>query len=199
MQDQAANDTQRGALSLATAQSLVDEIGRLNAQVARLKHQVCELEKLAHLDPLVRLPNRRGLFRDLENVIARLNRYGGSAAMIFVDVDGLKQINDRFGHPTGDAALIKIGQILVASVRASDTVARLSGDEFVILLLDVDELGAWNMALRVVEATVASPPSINNHHVPLSIAVGVSTINTKDDPQDIISRADHAMYSIKSG
>ena len=199
MQDKADNDSQRRVLSLTSAQSLVDEIGRLNAQVARLTHQVGELETLAHMDPLVRLPNRRGLFRDLENVIARLNRYGGTAAMIFVDVDRLKQINDRFGHPTGDAVLIKIAEILVASVRASDTVARLSGDEFVVLLLDIDELGAWNMALRLVEATVAFPPNINNHHVPLSVAVGVSTISNGDSPEDIIARADHAMYSIKSG
>jgi diguanylate cyclase (GGDEF)-like protein len=147
---------------------------------------------------LVRLPNRRGLSRDLDNLIARLNRYGGSAAMIFVDLDGLKQINDRYGHPTGDAALIRIAEILVENVRASDTVARLSGDEFIILLLDVDELAAWNMALRVVEATVASSVTINDHQVPLSVAVGVSTIGPGDVPDDVISRADKAMYRIKA-
>lgn len=198
MRDKANNGAKPGAISFSAAQSLVDEIGRLNAQIARLTRQVGELEQLAHMDSLVRLPNRRGLFRDLKNVIARLNRCGGSAAMIFVDVDGLKQINDRCGHPTGDAVLIRIAEILVASVRASDTVARLSGDEFVVLLTDVDELGAWNMALRLVEATVASPPSINNHYVPLSIAVGVSAISKGDEPEDIISRADNAMYRMKT-
>lgn len=198
MNDQRVTDARLGALSLASARSLVDEIDRLKAQVAGLQAQVRELEELAHLDPLVLLPNRRGLLRDLDNVIARLDRYGGSAAMIFVDVDGLKLINDRYGHPAGDAALLKIAHMLVASVRASDTVARLSGDEFLILLLDVDELGAWNMALRVVEATLASPLAIDDHSIPLSIAVGVSTINAGDQPHDVISRADQAMYCIKA-
>lgn len=198
MTDQPADDALPGALSLATAQSLVDEIGRLKEQVVRLEAHVSELENLAHLDPLVRLPNRRGLFRDLENVIARLDRYGGSAAMIFVDIDGLKHINDRFGHPTGDAALVKVAQILTDNVRASDTVARLSGDEFVILLSNIDELGAWNMALRLVEATLASPAEINEYCVPLSIAVGVTVINPDDQPEAVISRADEAMYGIKA-
>jgi diguanylate cyclase (GGDEF)-like protein len=198
MQDPPANDPDMKVLSLAAAQSLVAEIDRLKADVARLESHVSELEQLAHLDPLVRLPNRRGLFRDIENLIGRLNRYGGSAAMIFVDIDGLKQINDRCGHPTGDAALIRIAQILVASVRASDIVGRLSGDEFIILLLDVDELGAWNMALRLVEATVASPLDVDNHIVPLSIAVGVSTIEANDRPEDVIARADQAMYRMKA-
>ncbi|MEO8142123.1 MAG: GGDEF domain-containing protein [Sphingomicrobium sp.] len=198
MQDEPANDPDMKVLSLATAQSLVAEIERLKADVVRLESHVSELEQLAHLDPLVRLPNRRGLFRDLENLIARLNRYGGSAAMIFVDIDGLKQINDRCGHPTGDAALVRIAQILVESVRASDIVGRLSGDEFIILLLDVDELGAWNMALRLVEATVASPLDSDDHFVPLSIAVGVSMIEAHDQPQDVISRADQAMYRMKA-
>ncbi len=198
MKDEPANDARLGGLSFVAAQSLVDEIDGLKAQVVQLEDQVRELEKLAHLDPLVLLPNRRGLFRDFENVIARLNRYAGSAAMIFVDVDGLKLINDRFGHSAGDAALIKIAQMLVEGVRASDTVARLSGDEFIILLLDVDELGAWNTALRVVEATLASPLAIDHHSIPLSIAVGVSMINAGDEPDDVISRADRAMYSIKA-
>jgi diguanylate cyclase (GGDEF)-like protein len=198
MTDQPANDAEPGFLSLATARSLVAEIERLKAQVVQLEDHVGELEKLAHLDPLVRLPNRRGLFRDLEHLVSRINRYGGTAAMIFVDVDGMKQINDRFGHLTGDAALVKIARILVDSVRASDTVGRLSGDEFIILLLNIDELGAWNMALRVVEATLASPLEINNHVVPLSIAVGVTAIKAGDQPHDIISRADKAMYGIKA-
>lgn len=198
MTDQPDNDVRLSVLSLAAAQSLFDEIERLKAQIGQLEAHVCELEKLAHLDPLVGLPNRRGLFRDLENVIARLDRYGGSAAIVFVDVDGLKQINDRFGHPTGDAALIKVAQILVGCVRSSDIVGRLSGDEFIILLSNVDELEAWNMALRAVEATVASPPDVNNFRVPLSIAVGVSTIKAGDRPQDVVSRADQAMYRIKA-
>lgn len=198
MNDIPANDPEwLGPKSLPSV-SLDDEVGRLKAKIVQLEAHVCELELLADTDPLVGLPNRRSIFRDLERLIANLNRHGGHAAIIFVDVDGLKQINDRFGHPIGDAALIKVAQTLVGAVRNSDTVGRLSGDEFIILLADADELGAWNMALRVAEATMAFPLSVNNHQVELSIAVGVSPISVGDQPNDVISRADQAMYKIKT-
>ncbi len=198
MKNKPANDAGRaGSRSLPRA-SLDDEIDRLKAKIIQLEAHVCELDLLAFLDPLVGLPNRRCIFRDLERIIAGLNRHGGPAAIIFVDVDGLKQINDRFGHSVGDAALISIAQTLVGTVRKTDTVARLSGDEFIILLPNVDELGAWNMALRVAESTAASPLRINNQEVALSVAVGVSTIRAEDRPNDVISRADQAMYKIKT-
>ena len=198
MKDRPANDVGTTVVDSSSQAFRDDEIRRLNAKIIQLEAHVCELEQLAHVDPLVGLPNRRSIFKDLERVIARLNRHGGTAAIIFVDVDGLKQINDRFGHPVGDAALIKIAQTLLETVRRTDTVARLSGDEFIILLPTVDELGAWNMALRVAEATVASPLNTNSQQVALSVAVGVSTITAGDRPIDVISRADQAMYKIKT-
>lgn len=198
MKDRPANDVGTAGIGPSSQALMDDEVGRLKAKIIKLEAHVCELEQLAHLDPLVGLPNRRSIFQDLERVIARLNRHGGSAAIIFVDVDDLKQINDRFGHPVGDAALIRIAQTLVGTVRRTDTVARLSGDEFIILLPTADELGAWNMALRVAEATVASPLSANNQQIALSVAVGVSTVTGGDRPIDVISRADQAMYKIKT-
>ena len=194
MRDKPANDVGRSSTSQV---SPADELNRLRAKIAQLEARVCELDHLANFDPLVGLPNRRQIFRDLERIIAGLNRHGGSAAIIFVDVDGLKQINDRFGHAVGDGALIRVAQTLIGTVRKTDIVARLSGDEFIVLLPDVDELGAWNMALRLAESTVASPLSSNNQQVPLSIAVGVSAIRAGDRPNDVISRADQAMYMIK--
>jgi len=187
-----------GAPVSADPRSLLNEINRLRLKVNQLEARVRELDELAHLDPLVGLPNRRGLMRDLEKLIASVDRYGGSAAMIFADVDDLKLINDRFGHETGDAALIEIARILLANARASDTVARMSGDEFVILLPNTDELGAWNMALRIVEATLASPLGIPSGTLPLCVAVGVGPVQAGDRPHDVIARADKAMYRIKA-
>lgn len=96
-------------LSSAEASSRTADrsLDHLRAEVVRLQSRVLELEELAHTDPLVLLPNRRALFRDLEKLIAGLDRYGGNASMIFIDVDHLKRINDRFGHQVGDAALIE--------------------------------------------------------------------------------------------
>jgi diguanylate cyclase (GGDEF)-like protein len=173
------------------------DIGGLKAKIAELEAQIRELELLAHIDPLVELPNRRSIFRDLERVIAHLVRSGGQAAVIFVDVDGLKKINDVHGHPVGDAALVKIARTLVQTVRKSDVVGRLSGDEFIILLPDADELGAWNMALRIAECIIASPLKTDGLQVNLSVAVGVTTVRAGDRPDDVISRADQAMYKIK--
>src|SRR4030095_15990431 len=114
--------------------------------------------------------------------IARVERYGHPAAILFVDVDGLKSINDTFGHCAGDQALVEVAKLLVASVRNSDCVARMGGDEFGILLEQLDEGRAWQMALRVVEAVVGAQFCVDGACLPLSVAVGVGMIAPGDDP-----------------
>ncbi len=101
---------------------LVEEIGRLRGQVAQLQQRVEQLDQLAHQDSLIDLPNRRGFLRELERLIARVSRYDTKAAMLFVDVDGLKTINDSFGHRAGDEALIQVADLLASGVRKSDVV-----------------------------------------------------------------------------
>ena len=97
------------------------------------------------------MPNRRGFLRQLEAAIDRVSRYDDSAAMLFVDIDGLKMINDTFGHQAGDEALIQVAEMLVEGVRRSDCVARLGGDEFGILLERADEASALETADRLVD------------------------------------------------
>jgi diguanylate cyclase (GGDEF)-like protein len=185
-------------VSLSDAESLIAEIARLRAQVASLEERVGQLDLLAHQDALVDLPNRRNFVDRLERLIARVDRYGDPAAMLFVDLDGLKFINDKFGHAAGDQALIQVAQMLVASVRKSDCVARIGGDEFGILLERADERGAWEMALRIVEMVVASEFCIDGTCLPLSVAVGVGPIQAGDDPQAVMARADKEMYRVKA-
>ncbi len=187
-----------GAVTLTDAEALIAEIDRLRAQIASLEQRVSQLDWLAHSDPLVDLPNRRSFVACLEKAIARVERYGDQAAMLFVDVDGLKRINDKFGHTAGDRALIQVAQMLVSSVRKSDYVARLGGDEFGILLERIDERGAWEMALRIVETVVGSRFCVDGCCLPLSVAVGVGAINADDDPQSVIARADKEMYRVKA-
>jgi diguanylate cyclase (GGDEF)-like protein len=187
-----------GLVSLTDAEALVAEIERLRAQIARLEERVSQLDELAHCDPLVGLPNRRNFVSRLERLIDRVERYGGPAAMLFVDLDGLKRINDNFGHTAGDEALLQVSKMLVSSVRKSDLVARIGGDEFGILLEHADERGAWEMALRVVETVVGSQFCIDGRCLPLSVAVGVGTVLTGDTPQSVIARADKEMYRVKA-
>ena len=191
-----ANDD--GVVSLADAEALVGEIERLRADVSRLEGDVSQLNELAFRDSLVGLPNRRSVIASLERLIARVERYGEPAAMLFVDVDGLKALNDKFGHSAGDKALIEVAQLLVASVRKSDCVARMGGDEFGVLLDHTDEQRAWQMALRVVETVVESQFCVGGSCLPLSVAVGVGVIQIGDEPQSVIERADKEMYRVKA-
>jgi diguanylate cyclase (GGDEF)-like protein len=191
-----ANDD--GVVSLADAEALVDEIERLRCELDKLTARVGQLDELAHQDSLVHLPNRRSFIASLKRVIASVERNGHPAAMLFVDVDGLKAINDKFGHKAGDEALIEIAKLLVASVRKTDCVARMGGDEFGILLEHTDEPGAWQMALRVVETVVGSQFCVDGSCLQLSFAVGVGMIEPGDTPQTVVERADKEMYRVKA-
>ena len=175
-----------------------EEIERLREKIARLEERVRHLDELAHQDALVPVPNRRGFMRELEAAIARGSRYGESAAMLFVDIDGLKGINDSFGHQAGDAALIQVATALTGAVRKSDCVARLGGDEFGILLVHASEDSAQETAQRLTAVIEESETTYEGNQLPLSVAIGVTLI-TKDDSADaVIARADRAMYREKS-
>ena len=194
----AGNEIDEGLVSLSDAEALLAEIERLRSEIALLEDRVSHLDQLAHRDALVDLPNRRSFLASLEGLIARVERYGGPAAMLFVDLDGLKRINDKFGHMAGDQALLQVAQMLVTSVRKSDFVARIGGDEFGILLERADERGAWEMALRIVETVVGAQFCVDGTCLPLSVAVGVGAIQAGDSPQSVIDRADKEMYRVKA-
>ena len=185
-------------LDCSDSAQLMATIAALRGEVARLEARVKELDQLAHLDSLVPLPNRRGLVRQLEMLIARVERYGDEAAMLFVDLDGLKMLNDSLGHTAGDAALIQVALLLVGGVRASDTVARLGGDEFAILLERADEASACETAERLVNQIAESSFRHGGIAMPLSVAIGVTMIERGDNPVTVMARADQAMYRVKA-
>jgi diguanylate cyclase (GGDEF)-like protein len=191
-----ANDDRM--VSLAEAEVLVREIERLRGELDKLESRIDQLDELAHQDPLVHLPNRRSFLASLERLIERADRLGRPAAMLYVDVDGLKTINDTFGHRVGDEALQEIAKLLLSSVRKTDCVARMGGDEFGILLDETDEQRAWQMALRIVETVVGSQFCVEGECVRLSVAVGVGMIKPGDSSQAVIDRADKEMYRVKT-
>lgn len=195
--EQAANDDRYGA-SLTDRAALLDEIVTLRAALTRSEAQIAELDHLAKMDPLVNLPNRRNFLTNLESAIAHVGEHGVPAAVLFLDVDGMKTINDKLGHNAGDKALVKVARLLVASVRQGDLVARLAGDEFGILLEHANELSAWRMALRIVEIVDGSEFCVSGVCLPLSVAVGVGVIRHGDSAEDVLDRADKEMYRIKA-
>ena len=177
---------------------LAAEIARLRGEITRLQSKVQQLDQLAHLDPLIGLPNRRGFMRHLETLIVRVQRYGDHGAMLFVDIDGLKVINDTHGHLAGDEALIRVSEMLVSGVRSGDCVARLGGDEFGILLEHADEAIAAETASRLIERIAACEFTHEGAPLPLGVAIGVGIITADDDAEAIMDRADEAMYRKKS-
>jgi diguanylate cyclase (GGDEF)-like protein len=177
---------------------LVSEISALRARVAQLQERVEQLDLLAHEDSLVDLPNRRGFVRALERLIDRVSRYQEKAALLFVDLDGLKLINDSFGHQAGDAALIQVARLLVGGVRKSDVVARIGGDEFAILLGHSDEESARETAARLVDVIADSDFTHDGQVLPLSVAIGAALIEADDSPESAMARADHEMYRRKA-
>ena len=164
------------------AAHLLEEISRLRAHVAQLQERIEELDELAHQDTLIDMPNRRGFMRALGRFIDRAKRYGEPSAMLFVDLDGLKSINDSFGHLAGDVALIQVAHLLVGGVRRSDVVARLGGDEFAILLAHSTEENAHETAARLADLIASCEITHDGDELPLSVAIGVAMIGPDDEP-----------------
>lgn len=179
-------------------ESLAAEVERLRGMIRGLEDRVRQLDRLAHQDALIDLPNRRAFLRQLGRLIDRARRYGDQGAMLFVDIDGLKAINDTYGHLAGDEALIQVARELAAGVRKSDTVARLGGDEFGILLERADEATAVETSERLAKRIAACDFRFDGVKLKLGVAVGVGLIGPDDSPDSIMARADKAMYRAKS-
>jgi len=192
------SDQLTGVADVEDRDRLIEEISLLRAKVARLQERVEQLDQLAHQDSLINLPNRRGFMRELERLISRVDRYGINAAMLFVDLDGLKMINDTFGHRAGDEALIQVAALLSKGVRHSDVVARIGGDEFGILLESSDDANAQETAARLIDQISASDFVHDGEALPLSVAIGVGMIDALDTAEAVMERADEAMYRRKA-
>jgi diguanylate cyclase (GGDEF)-like protein len=185
-------------VDLSNPEMLLAEIERLHGEVARLRERAEQLDRLAHQDSLIDLPNRRGFMRQLDMLIARVSRYGESAAMLFVDIDGLKGINDTFGHKAGDEALIHVAELLAGGVRKGDCVARIGGDEFGILLHHADEESARDTASRLVGLVAGADFACGGTPRRLGVAIGLTMIEAEDRADSVVARADHAMYRVKA-
>jgi diguanylate cyclase (GGDEF)-like protein len=192
----------RSAVNEGAAESLgvdaFEELEQLRLKIAQLEERVRLLDELAHQDALVALPNRRGFMRELDALIGRVTRYGEEAAMLFVDIDGLKRINDTYGHKAGDDALIHVASALNQGVRKSDCVARLGGDEFGILLAHASEEVALETAQRLTSEIEADETECDGNRIPLGVAIGAAMIAPNDTPDAVIARADRAMYARKA-
>jgi diguanylate cyclase (GGDEF)-like protein len=156
-----------------------------------------QLAARATHDALTGLPNRLLLFDRIEHALRVTERASQRVAVLFVDLDGFKSVNDRLGHQAGDEVLVAVAQRIVEAVREADTVARLGGDEFVILCEDVsDSEKPVEIAERII-AALNQPFVLAAGAVAISASVGIAESCGCDDPNDLVMRADQAMYAAK--
>jgi len=169
----------------------------LEQEIVALKADLAEMKLRAYNDVLTGLSNRRFFVENLEERVERCRRCGDNCAVLFLDVDKLKAINDEHGHAAGDALLVRLAKILKSHIRGTDVVARIGGDEFGLLL---DNLNGDQVADKI-ESLLQDLARENIVHegqkLPLGASIGYCFVGPKDTTDGLMSRADAAMYRAK--
>ncbi len=173
-------------------------IRRLRAQLARAQARIEELQASAETDFLLGILNRRGFERELVRSLSFIKRYQASGALIVLDVDRLKPINDAFGHAAGDEVLKKIVAAISDQVRASDVVGRLGGDEFAVLLWNLSETDARAKAAALEDAIDRLTFVFRDSRVSAGASAGVAILTAHSDIDRVLDEADRAMYVRKA-
>ncbi|WP_268801007.1 diguanylate cyclase domain-containing protein [Pseudomonas huanghezhanensis] len=183
---------------LAANEQLVLGMLRIQSEVQAAEVTLSEIFRAASVDELTNLPNRRELLTRLADAITGGQRSGGSFALLFLDLNGLKRINDTLGHHVGDAVLMETAQRLSACVSGEDTVARYGGDEFVVLLPHPASREDAQLAVDKIKLQFGQPWSIGDRQMPISISVGISLYpDDGTDSKSLIDIADSKMYRAK--
>jgi diguanylate cyclase (GGDEF)-like protein len=173
-------------------------VRRLRTQLAKAQARMAELQASADTDFLLDIPNRRGFERELNRSIAYIKRYHASGALIVLDVDRLKPINDAFGHAAGDQVLKAVVAVLLGHVRASDVIGRLGGDEFALLLWNLSETDARAKAAALEEAVDRLTFVFRGRTVTSGASAGVAILGLHAEAGRALEEADRAMYVRKA-
>jgi diguanylate cyclase (GGDEF)-like protein len=173
-------------------------IRRLRAELAQARARIGELEASADTDFLLDVPNRRGFERELNRAIAYIKRYHASGALIVLDVDRLKPINDAFGHAAGDQVLKAIVAVLLRHVRSSDVIGRLGGDEFALLMWNLSETDAHAKAAALEQTIDQLQFVFRGRTVTAGASAGVAILDAHAEAGRALEHADSAMYVRKA-
>lgn len=183
----------RRALKPKTAAAL----DALLAENAELRARLEETALLADHDPLTSALNRRAFMRSLHQAMSYAERYGATSAVLFVDLDGFKAVNDNFGHAAGDAVLKHVAKLLIGQVRETDVVGRIGGDEFALVLQHTSAEDAQKKAMSLVYTLEMQPASHAGVTHRVGASIGVHAFAGLEDPEIALARADEAMYAAK--
>ncbi|MDO9269811.1 MAG: PAS domain S-box protein [Methylobacter sp.] len=189
---------------LLSIAAICDDEGRVRryvgvfSDISYLKTHEAELSQVAYYDALTGIPNRRLLADRMDQSIARAQRSGRMLFVCYLDLDGFKQVNDRYGHEAGDQLLVEVSRRLQEALRTGDTLARLGGDEFVVLFNDLAGERECRQILDRILEIIALPVVIGSHQVAVSASIGV-TFQTpaNEDGDTLLRQADQAMYVAK--
>lgn len=175
----------------------VDCIFTITRDITELKLAQAQVQQLAHFDQLTGLPNRSQLNDRFKYALTLAQRHGGQLAVMFLDLDHFKNINDTLGHSVGDQLLVDISRRLRATLREEDSLSRLGGDEFILLLPNTDEAGATRVAAKLI-AAVAQPCLIEQNELTSTVSIGIAIYpNDGQDFETLSKNADAAMYRVK--
>jgi diguanylate cyclase (GGDEF)-like protein len=183
--------------SRSVAMRLAAEVDSLKADLAQARARVAELETRVDEDPLTGLRNRRGFERALEQALAFVRRYAATAALVYIDLDRFKPINDKHGHVAGDWVLGRVARLVAGNVRASDVAGRIGGDELVLLLWNVNAAQAEEKA-RSLETMIEGENFLfKGKKLAAALSAGATMLAADDTVESSLARADAAMYARK--
>jgi diguanylate cyclase (GGDEF)-like protein len=166
--------------------------------ITERKHMEDTVKQIAYYDPLTGLPNRLLLSDRAEQALSSSVRYGRKTAVMVIDIDNFKHVNDTYGHPTGDQVLQDISVRFSSSVRKVDTVSRLGGDEFIVLLPEISSNETLEIIAGRIMQSVSVPFSISGQEVALSVSIGIAVFSQElSGLNELIKNADMAMYAVK--
>jgi diguanylate cyclase (GGDEF)-like protein len=173
----------------------VISVGRDSTERAKAAE---EMRRMALSDPLTGLANRAHFTRALERAIADARRHGDVLGVLFMDLDDFKPINDRLGHAAGDQVLVNRARNVTTDLRATDTVARMGGDEFAVILPRLSDAESVHVANRKMAVRVATPTLVSGEYVSVTASIGAALFDLeRDDADTLLAKADSAMYEAK--
>lgn len=174
--------------------ALLEKLDDVNRELSRTKESLTEIERLVDVDPVAPIPNRRAFMRRLSWAITMHERYNHPSTILFFDLNHFKQINDECGHAAGDMAIRHVSQLLANTMRESDFLARIGGDEFAVIMYYAEEEAARKRGAKIAEKLEKTPLVFNGKRLQLSTAYGYYSLQSGDDAESALASADTSMY-----
>jgi diguanylate cyclase (GGDEF)-like protein len=189
---------------LKAAEQRIETLGKRDSRIRqrflRLVQEAAQVRHVAYHDELTGLPNRSLLFDRFTQAVAQAARQDTQVALLFLDLDGFKRVNDRFGHAAGDRLLQQVAGRLSACIRASDTACRYGGDEFVVMLPEVDRRESAAAVVEKIRAGLAAPFVVEGTTIALTASIGLAVYPIDGrNYRDLIHQSDIGMYRRKAG